>query len=141
MPARCGSPARRHCTDREPADRLADVRGFVLSGEGVPTVYFSGDNASLDLVREIGERLGPIDIAILFAGAAQVSRIPNANLTLGSADAAEAARILAARVVAPLHFNGWTHFTEGADDLRQAFLAAGLADRLILLEPGDSAAL
>jgi L-ascorbate metabolism protein UlaG (beta-lactamase superfamily) len=126
---------------KELADRLADVRGFVLAGDGLPTVYVSGDNASLDLVREIGERLGPIDIAVLFAGAAQVPRIPNANLTLGSADAAEAARILDARVVVPLHFNGWTHFTEGADDLRHAFRAAGLADRLVLLEPGDSATL
>jgi L-ascorbate metabolism protein UlaG (beta-lactamase superfamily) len=122
-------------------DDVGPVTGFVLEAPGWPSVYVSGDNASLDLVREIGERLGPIDIAVLFAGAAQVPRIPNANLTVGSADAAEATRILDARVAAPLHFNGWTHFTEGADDLRQAFLAAGLADRLILLEPGDSAAL
>jgi len=134
-----GAPALHG--SKEFADRLVDVRGFVLSGDRLPTVYVSGDNASLDLVREIGERLGPIDIAVLFAGAAQVPRIPYANLTLGSADAAEATHILDARMAAPLHFNGWTHFTEGADDLRQAFLAAGLADRLILLEPGDSAAL
>ncbi|HEX5500387.1 MAG TPA: MBL fold metallo-hydrolase [Thermomicrobiales bacterium] len=126
---------------KEFADRLVDVRGFVLSGDGIPTIYVSGDNASLDLVREIGERLGPVEIAVLFAGAAQVSRLPNANLTLGSADAAAAARILGVRAAAPLHFSGWTHFTEDADDLRRAFAAAGLADRLILLAPGESAVL
>jgi L-ascorbate metabolism protein UlaG (beta-lactamase superfamily) len=125
---------------KELADRLADVRGFVVAGDGLPTVYVSGDNASLDVVREIAERLGSIDVAVLFAGAAQVPRIPNANLTLGGADAAEATRILGSRVAAPLHFNGWAHFTEGADDLRRAFAAAGLADRLVLLEPGETAA-
>lgn len=36
----------------EGAEQLAgDVTGFVLSGEGLPTVYVSGDNASVDLVR------------------------------------------------------------------------------------------
>jgi L-ascorbate metabolism protein UlaG (beta-lactamase superfamily) len=123
------------------AHLLADVAGFVLAADGAPTVYVSGDNASLDIVREIGERLGPIDVAILFAGAAQTARNPNQNLTLGSAEAAEAAKILRASTVVPLHFNGWTHFTEGADDLRQAFADAGLADRLVLLEPGESARL
>src|SRR5262249_46930784 len=88
------------------AHLLADVAGFVLAADDAPTLYVSGDNASLDVVREIGERLGPIDIAVLFAGAAQTARIPNQNLTLGSAEAAEAAKILRAPTVVPLHFNG-----------------------------------
>jgi hypothetical protein len=46
------------------------VTGFVLSGEGLPTVYVSGDNASLDVVRTIAGRVGPVDVAVLFAGGA-----------------------------------------------------------------------
>jgi hypothetical protein len=45
------------------------VHGGVGLGEGLPTVYVSGDNASLDAVREIAERFAPVDTAILFAGA------------------------------------------------------------------------
>ncbi|MET8853750.1 MBL fold metallo-hydrolase [Amycolatopsis sp. NPDC004625] len=115
-----------------------DVTGFVLTGDGVPTVYVSGDNASVDLVREIAARFR-VDIAVLFAGAARTALFDGAPLTLTSADAVEAAQVLGAAKVVPLHFRGWGHFSEGPDTLREAFDAAGLGDRLVLLEPGQHA--
>jgi hypothetical protein len=41
--------------------------------------------------------------------------------------------------VVPVHYTGWQHFTEGGPSLRAAFDRAGLADRLVLLAPGESA--
>ncbi|MFC0554560.1 MBL fold metallo-hydrolase [Planotetraspora thailandica] len=116
---------------------VGEVAGFVLTGDGVPTTYVSGDNASLRIVREIAERFGPVDVAILFAGAARTALV-DGFLTLTSADAVEAAEILQAGRVVPLHYDSWAHFTEGGDDLREAFTRAGLAGRLILLAPGES---
>jgi L-ascorbate metabolism protein UlaG (beta-lactamase superfamily) len=116
---------------------VGEVAGFVLSGEDVPTVYVSGDNASLDIVRDIAERFNRIDVAILFVGAAKTALV-DGYLTLTSAQAAEAARILNAPRVIPLHFNSWRHFTEGSEDLSKAFAEANLADRLTLLTPGES---
>jgi L-ascorbate metabolism protein UlaG (beta-lactamase superfamily) len=49
-----------------------EVTGFVASGDGLPTVYVSGDNSSLDVVRHVAERCGPVDVALLFAGAGVV---------------------------------------------------------------------
>lgn len=110
-----------------------EVVGFVLTGEGLPTVYVSGDNASLDAVREIAERFGPVDTAILFAGAPRFPVLFNgAPLVLDSAQTAEAAKLLDARRVVPVHYDSWAHFTEGRDDLVAAFAEAGLADRLDL---------
>jgi L-ascorbate metabolism protein UlaG (beta-lactamase superfamily) len=107
------------------------VVGFVLTGEDLPTVYVSGDNASLDAVREIAERFAPIDTALLFAGAPRFPVLfDNQPIVLDSPQAAEAARILAARRVVPLHYDSWAHFTEGRDDLLAAFTASGLSDRL-----------
>ncbi|HEX5501648.1 MAG TPA: MBL fold metallo-hydrolase [Thermomicrobiales bacterium] len=117
------------------------VTGFVLGGPGLPAIYVGGDNASLDVVREIRARMGEVELAVLFAGAARTSLFEGAPLTLTAADAAEAARILGARWVVPLHTRGWGHFSEGPDDVRRAFDAAGLADRLRLLEPGETAVL
>jgi L-ascorbate metabolism protein UlaG (beta-lactamase superfamily) len=114
---------------------VGEVAGFVLSGHGIPTVYVSGDNASLDLVAQIAERFA-IDVAILFAGAARTALLGDAYLTLTSAQTAEAAEILGVPHVVPLHFDGWRHFTEGADALAKAFAQAGLTDRLTLLRPG-----
>jgi len=116
---------------------VGEVTGFVLSGPGLPTVYFSGDNASLDLVRVIAERLGPSDMALLCAGGAQTALLGGALLTLTSALAAEAVRILGSPQTVPLHFEGWAHYTQGADTLRQAFKHVGLGERLHLLRPGE----
>ena len=49
-----------------------ETTGFVLAGEGLPTIYLSGDNASLEAVADIADRSGPIDVAVLFVGAARV---------------------------------------------------------------------
>ncbi|MGV9304610.1 MULTISPECIES: MBL fold metallo-hydrolase [unclassified Nonomuraea] len=116
---------------------VGEVTGFVLSGDGLPTVYVSGDNASLDVVRRIRERVGAVDVAVLFAGGAQTPLLGDAYLTLPSDGAAEAAAILEARHVVPLHFEHWRHFSQGPDTLVAAFERAGLSDRLHLLKPGE----
>lgn len=115
------------------------VIGFVLSAEGQPTVYVAGDNASLDVVAEIADRCGPIEIAILNAGAVQIpQRFDGAYLTLSADRAAMATIKLGAPVAIPLHFEGWTHFTQGADELRAAFAGNGVGDRLRLPARGET---
>jgi len=116
---------------------VGEVAGFVLSGEGVPTVYVSGDNASLDVVRTVAVRFPRVDVAMLFAGAGRTGLI-DGFLTLTSAQTVEAARILNAPHVVPVHFHMWRHFTEGGDELDKAFNDAGLSERLTLLAPGES---
>jgi len=113
------------------------VLGFVLTGDEVPAVYVSGDNASVDVVREMAATHGPIEVAVLFAGAARAPGI-DGPLTLTGERAAEAAAVLGARTVIPLHWEGWAHFSEGIDEVRDAFAAAGLTDRLVVCEPGAS---
>ncbi len=120
---------------------VGEVTGFVLSGAGLPTVYVSGDNASLAVVQAIAERFAPVDVALLFAGGAQTALVGDAYLTLTSDLAARAAEILGARQVVALHFEGWAHFTQGRDSLEAAFQAAGLADRLRVPAPGTWLAL
>jgi L-ascorbate metabolism protein UlaG (beta-lactamase superfamily) len=109
---------------------VGEVTGFVLTGEDLPTVYVSGDNASLDVVEEIAARWAPIDVAVLFAGGAQMPYLGDAYLTLPSHQAAQAARILSARTTVPLHHDSWAHFTEGEAELREAFGAVGQSDGL-----------
>lgn len=115
------------------------VLGFLLSAPESDTVYVSGDNASRDVVRAIVEKTGDIAIAILNAGAVQLSKFDGAYLTLSADHAADVARILGARVVIPLHFEGWAHFTQGADELKAAFSGNGIRDRLLMLERGQRA--
>ncbi|MFI7408037.1 MBL fold metallo-hydrolase [Streptomyces sp. NPDC049627] len=128
-----GVPALHGPGEREELEAVVgQVVGFVLTGEGLPTVYVSGDNAQLGPVEQIAERFGPVHTAVLFAGAARTAVLDRQLLTLDSARAVEAARILGARWVVPVHFDSWAHFTEGREELVAAFTAAGLADRLQL---------
>jgi L-ascorbate metabolism protein UlaG (beta-lactamase superfamily) len=120
---------------------MGPVIGFVLKAPAAPSLYISGDNASLRVVEEIVARLGSQPLAVLFAGAARIqSRFDGADLTLSSAAAAEAAGLLGARAVVPLHFEGWAHFSEGAGVLTAAFAAAGLSQLLHMPVPGERVA-
>jgi L-ascorbate metabolism protein UlaG (beta-lactamase superfamily) len=131
VPAQHGPDGTDHIT--------GPVIGFVLEADGEDKVYVSGDNASLDVVRAIVERVGEVDVAILFAGAVQLPhRFDGAYLTLSSDRAADAAKLLGARAALPVHFEGWTHFTQGAGELRAAFAGNGVTDRLVLAERGET---
>jgi L-ascorbate metabolism protein UlaG (beta-lactamase superfamily) len=132
VPAQHGPDGTDHIT--------GPVIGFLLQAEGEDTVYVSGDNASLDVVRAIAERAGPVDVAVLFAGAVQLPhRFDGAYLTLSSDRAAEAVKLLGVRAALPVHFEGWRHFTQGARELRAAFAGNGVSDRLVLAERGETA--
>jgi L-ascorbate metabolism protein UlaG (beta-lactamase superfamily) len=115
-----------------------EVTGFVLSGPHLPTVYLSGDNASMATVKEVADRVGHIDIAVLFAGAASVPTKENGRpLTLTSARAAAAAEVLGAAMVIPAHVDGWAHFSEGIDEFVRAFEQAGIANVLRVAAHGE----
>jgi L-ascorbate metabolism protein UlaG (beta-lactamase superfamily) len=121
-------------------DIQGPVLGFVLSAPGADGIYVSGDNASRDVVRAIVQKTGELPIAILNAGAVQLPKFDGAYLTLSADHAADVTRILGARVVIPLHFEGWAHFTQGAAELKTAFSGNGIRDRLLMLERGQRAA-
>lgn len=71
VPAQHGPNGTEHLT--------GEVTGFVLPGDDLPSVYLSGDNASLDVVNAIVERVGPADIAVLFTGGAQLPYLGDAH--------------------------------------------------------------
>lgn len=118
------------------------VTGFLLAGDALPTVYVSGDNASLDVVRDIAAQCGPVDLALLFCGSAQVPGLLDGQpLTLTSKQTVQAAGILGARAVVPVHCDGWSHYTEGGHSVRGAFSESGLPDVVHVLAPGEVARL
>lgn len=130
VPAQHGPDGTDHLT--------GEVTGFYLTSRGLPTVYLSGDNASLEVVRTIVRRLGSAPVAVLHTGAAQMPYLGDSYLTLSAARAVKATRILGARQVVPIHFDGWAHFSEGVAELRESFEHAGLGARLRVPEPGHT---
>lgn len=129
-----GVPAQHGPTGSE--HLVGEVRGFVLSGDGLPTVYVGGDNTSFPVVADVAQHAGPIDVAFLFGGHGR-SPVMDAYLTFGSDELAKAAEILDAGTVIPIHLDGWQHLVESPETIPAAFAARGLADRLVMLTPGE----
>jgi L-ascorbate metabolism protein UlaG (beta-lactamase superfamily) len=127
----------------EVAPKNGPVIGFVLRGRELPTVYVSGDNASVEVVREIVDEHGAPDLAVLFCGGAAVPVLwgEGAYLTLTPETSVEAAGLLGEAPIVPIHQEGWAHFSYGPEDLRRAFTEAKLADRLREVSPGDEVSL
>ena len=121
-------PARHGPVGCEPL--TGPVTGFALECEGLPRTYVSGDNAAVELVEQIVDRMGSFDVAVLHAGAARTPLLNSAALTLTTTDAVSAARVLGTAAIVPVHTEGWSHFSEDVDALATAFTEAGMTDRL-----------
>lgn len=117
------------------------VTGFLLRAPNAPTVYVSGDNASVEVATSIAREAPDVQLAVLHVGAANTGRFDGQPLTLDAARAVTVAGLWPDAVVVPVHADGWAHFLEPVDAVVQAFAQAGLAARLHVLVPGAETAL
>ena len=127
-----GAPARHGPPGIEPI--AGDVTGFLL-GVDAPgdAIYVTGDTVWYEGVAEVARRYKP-KIVILFAGSARTRGA--FHLTMDANDALETAHAFPDAAIVAVHTDGWRHFTESGNDLRQAFAALGLGERLIDLPSG-----
>lgn len=140
-----------------PAPAGEPVIGFVLRAEGLPTVYVSGDNASVKTARGIAGRISRVGLAILACGAEQPGRTalrsrtvlepdgagkrPAASQprTLTGAAAVQVAAVLGDPACVPVHIDGWTNLAEGEHDVVAAFAGVGKSRILRAPVPGEEA--
>lgn len=128
------TPARHGPTGVE---KLAgDVIGFVLTvaGNTLPQIYLTGDTVFYDGVKEVAARFKP-KFVFIFAGAAKP--MTPFSLTMDANDAIDTAFTFPDSTIIPVHFEGWSHYSETAETLAQSFGAFGLIDRLRMLPAGE----
>lgn len=99
--------------------------GFVLAISDGPVLYHAGDTAVFGDMRLIGELYRP-EVAMLPIGG---------HYTMGPGEAALAARLLAAKVILPLHFGTFPPL-KGTPEELAAQVDAGI--QVMRLEPGES---
>jgi len=112
-----------------------EVIGFHLSIENEirQSLYITGDTVYYNEIEKLAEQINP-SYVFIFAGAAR-PRGPF-NLTMSTNDALDTAAAFKNAIIVPVHAEGWSHYTENNDNLREAFNILGIGHRLILLEPG-----
>lgn len=131
------STPARHFSGRHITDRDATLWcGWAVFGEN-RRVYNSGDTAMTPQLAEIGERLGPFDIALIECGAYNAAW---SDVHLGPEQAVEAFRMVRGGLVVPVHWgtfdlalHGWT---EPVERVRAAAEAAQIP--IALPRPGES---
>lgn len=128
-PARHGPAGSEHLT--------GEVTGFVVETSLVQ-IYITGDTVFYDGVKQVGIRFKP-NYVFIFAGAAK-PRGPF-NVTMNTNDAIDTAFAFPSATIIPLHFEGWSHYTESGDMLQKSFHALGIDDRLKFLKAGISTGL
>jgi L-ascorbate metabolism protein UlaG (beta-lactamase superfamily) len=102
------------------------------------TVWMTGDTVLHRPVRELAKRLD-VDVLLIHLGRVRFPTTGRLSYSMDGKDALRLAELLGPRVVVPVHYEGWSHFTESTTALR-AILEGG-ADPTITrlftwLEPG-----
>ncbi len=97
-------------------------------------IYISGDTLVHDALRDIPRRFPAIDLGVFHLGGTRVLGI---MLTMDGQQGVEALRIVSPRRAIPVHYDDYDVFTSPIGDFRRAVRAAGLADRVDYLKPGE----
>ena len=103
-------------------------------------LFFAGDTGYYDAFKEIGERLGPFDVAFIpIGGYSAYERHPN---HVNPEEAVQIFEDLGARLMVPMHFGTFDlnrePFREPPDRLMREALRRGLEESVALLSPGQT---
>ena len=127
-----GAPARHGPAGVEPM--AGEVTGFLLGmREPGDLVYVTGDTVWYDGVAEVARRFKP-RLVVPFAGSAKTRGA--FHLTMDANDVIETAAAFPNAWLAPVHTDGWAHFSESGDELFRALETFKLGGRLVRLAPG-----
>jgi L-ascorbate metabolism protein UlaG (beta-lactamase superfamily) len=116
-PARHGPPLSRPI--------VGEVTGFALrwAGQDDGVLWISGDTVLFGGLREVARRLR-VDIALLHLGRVRFGATGPVNYTMTARDAVELCHDLRPRTVVPVHYEGWSHFSEGRHAAEREFARA-----------------
>jgi L-ascorbate metabolism protein UlaG (beta-lactamase superfamily) len=133
MPARHGP--------EEIKEASGPVTGWMLewAGQQRGAFYISGDTVLFEGVEEVIRRYR-IAVALLNCGAARAQRLGSVPLTFTAEEAVQFAKMAGEATIVPIHYEGWSHFSEGRAEIEQTFAAAGLEQRLHFLPFGQPVA-
>jgi L-ascorbate metabolism protein UlaG (beta-lactamase superfamily) len=114
------------------------VTGFALrwAGQRHGALWVTGDTVLYAAVRQVADRM-PVDLMLLHLGAVRFPVTGPVRYTMTASEGVELARLVNARTVVPVHYEGWGHFHEGRDRIDAALVhAPDVAHRVSWLTPG-----
>ncbi|MEN0053805.1 MAG: MBL fold metallo-hydrolase [Mucilaginibacter sp.] len=117
-----------------------EVTGYIItvSGSANYELYITGDTVYYDGVAQVAKKYKP---AYIFANAGGAQPRGPFFVTMSTNDVLDTSYVFPEAIVIPLHYEGWSHYTQGQDALTQSFNALGIGNRLKILPAGISESL
>ena len=131
------------CRHGPPLSRpiAGSVVGFGIEVEGhVGAIWMTGDTVMYRSLRDVPKQL-QVDTMLVHAGRVRFPLTGPLTYSMGGAETIELVSLTRPRIVVPVHFDGWSHFTEQRTELQSVLGDAPreLAERLLWLTPGHAA--
>jgi L-ascorbate metabolism protein UlaG (beta-lactamase superfamily) len=118
---------------------MPDVMGSVLElrrpGEQPFRVYITGDTLYRPWLRDVVERVGPLDAAVVHLGG---TRIAGLLVTMDAAQGAEFVELLEPRVTVPVHYDDYGVFKSPLSDFIATWKERELPGELRVVERGET---
>lgn len=116
---------------------VGDVIGFALRWEG-GSLWITGDTVLYGAVRDAAARVAA-DVLLVHVGAVRFGVTGPLRYTLTARDALALSDLARPRVVVPVHYEGWSHFSQGRREVEDVFAASAHDVRWLPL--GESVAI
>ncbi len=118
------------------------VIGFALRWEGQEhgSFWMSGDTVLYDGIRQVARRI-EVGVALLHLGAVRFPITGPISYSMTAKDAVEVCKLVKPHTAIPVHYEGWSHFSQGRDvvELELAAAPAGLRSHVHWLTLGEPA--
>lgn len=115
------------------------VIGFAISvqGEATTRLWMTGDTVLHRPVQDTARQLD-VDVLLMHLGAVQFPQTGTLRYSMNSTDALHLLDLSRPRVAVPVHYEGWSHFSEPEKDLRSTLASAARHPPIALtwLQPG-----
>jgi L-ascorbate metabolism protein UlaG (beta-lactamase superfamily) len=109
---------------------VGEVIGFALRWDGQEhgVLWISGDTVLFRGVRHVAERF-KVDTALIHLGGVRFPISGPVRYTMTAREAVALCHIVRPRIAIPIHYEGWSHFRQGQDDITRRFASAPEAVR------------
>jgi L-ascorbate metabolism protein UlaG (beta-lactamase superfamily) len=130
------------CRHGPPLSRpvAGSVVGFAIEIDGAAgAIWMTGDTVMFRGLRQVPEKL-QIHTMLVHTGRVRFPITGPLTYSMGGAEAIELVKAARPRVVVPVHFDGWSHFSEQRSRLQAILDTAPISvqRRLVWLEPGHA---
>ena len=117
---------------------MGKVLGFTIEWEGQVNgcIYISGDTVLFEGIYELAKKK-KVAIALLHLGAGAFPYLKkNLRVTMNGEEAIETTKILNPNLVIPIHYEGWWHFKQSVNSLRNEIEKSGQNEKFLWLKSG-----